>query len=726
LNVASALPKLLVSLAASVVVLAAPASSLGARPKSYWLVSSTGQVFAYGKAKVYGTEAGKKFRGTITGIKGTPNGGGYWIVTSRAHYGFGDASRYGYEAGGLKKYTGKIHPKGLRGKIVGYAVATIRAKPSGGQGGSTGGGSTTGSSVDCSRLTILTASLSPAIATEEYSQALSAGGVSGGSWSWTVTSGGLPGGLSLSGAGVLSGIPAQGTAGVQSDFAVQATNSECPSHPVTKSYVLPVGVPPMTITTTSLPSGTYGQAYSPTTLGVTGGQPGDYEWSASGWQWSNTGLSLSTSGVLSGTPQTTGTYNVTFTVADSTGATPPVSVTIPITIAYPPLQITSPASLNDGQAAVAYGSVTFTASGGSEVAAPPQYQAGLYEWSASGLPPGLSMSIHGVLSGTPTQAGNYEAQITVTDSQEAVPPVTVGYPLTIADAPLEFTTTTLTAIQGQSYTGHVVAQGGEAPYTMYRLSGSLPAGMTFNNGTITVAPTVAAGHYQFDIGVTDSENNPATMQETFSMWVAPSEGAPELTVGSSVSGPIWAGYVARASAAFTSVSGTFTVPTLYSTPSNSVTPWVGIDGYGTSNLIQAGVEASVDPPGSPAYEAWWETVGPAGSQQDLPPQNEFEVSPGDLVNVNIWQLSGGEWEITLNDTTSGRGFAAQVSYSGADDTAEWIVETPSGAMATGYGATTVFSNLAASQTGSGMLELSTTGATPSALTANGFSIDDYN
>lgn len=123
---------LLIGLLACLALLLAPACSLGAQPKNFWLVSSTGQVFAYGNAKTHGSEAGKKFKGKITGIKGTANGDGYWIVTSKTHYDFGNARHYKYRSGGLKKYTGRLHPKGLKGRIVGYAIATI-PKPQGGE-----------------------------------------------------------------------------------------------------------------------------------------------------------------------------------------------------------------------------------------------------------------------------------------------------------------------------------------------------------------------------------------------------------------------------------------------------------------------------------------------------------------------------------------------------------------------------------------------------------------
>ncbi len=292
-------------------------------------------------------------------------------MTSKAHYSFGDANHYKYRAGGLKKYTGRTKPKGLKGKIVGYAVATIPVTKSGGGGTTTGSGGSTKTTttttptptVSCSSVAIETGSLSGATATDPYNQTLSAGGVSRGSWSWTIKSGSLPSGLSLSSSGTITGTPGQSTAATQSTFTVQATNSQCSSSPATRSFTLAVAVAPMSIATTSLPSGVYGQSYSQT-LQVTGGQPGDYQWSASGWQWSSTGLSLSSSGVLSGTVATAGTYNVTLTVADSTGAAPSVSITIPITFSFPPLQITSPSSLSNGQATVAYSSVTFAATGG--------------------------------------------------------------------------------------------------------------------------------------------------------------------------------------------------------------------------------------------------------------------------------------------------------------------------------------------------------------------------
>jgi hypothetical protein len=712
--------KTLTGLIAACGVLAVlPGMAAAAQAKNYWLLSSTGQVFAYGKAKTHGSEAGKRYSGRIIGIKGTANGGGYWIVTTKKHYGFGDAGRYKYRAGGLKKYTGKRRPKGLKGKIVGYAIATLPTTRTGGGGThttTTGTTTTTTPTVDCSHAAIQTASVNAATATEPYSQTLTAGGISSGPWSWTVKSGSLPAGLTLSSGGLISGTPSAATAATESNFTAQATNSQCPSNPATRSFTLTVGVPPMSITTSRLNSGEYGVTYSSQALSASGGQPGDYQWSATGLP---TGLSLSTAGVLSGAPQTTGNFNVQITVTDSTGDTASVSAYYTITITFPPLQITT-SSLNSGQDTIAYTSQTLTATGGTAMEFPPSDRPSMYIWSATGLPTGLSLSSSGVLSGTPTQSGSYSPEITVADVAGNVASVTQTFSLSIALAPLTFTTTTLTAIEGQSFTGQIVAKGGEAPYSISFLSGSLPAGLDFNDGEIYGTPTATSGSYQFSIGVSDSQSTPATAQETFNMEIAPSETNPDLTVASSTTNSIWAGYVEQSSTAFTSVCGTFTVPTVNASPQKDVIPWVGIDGYGTADLIQAGITALAASNGTTSYEAWWDTV-------PSPIQNQFAAAAGDTINVNIWQITSGQWEITLNDTTSGQGFATTVSYTGSGDTtAEWIVETPSGSPATGYASTSMFSNLQASASGSGMLELSTTGATPGALTTGGFSLPDFN
>lgn len=80
------------------------------------------------------------------------------------------------------------------------------------------------------------------------------------------------------------------------------------------------GGSPLSVTTTSLPNGTAGTAYSQS-LAATGGTP-PYTWGlVQGLGVLPAGLSLSSGGVISGTPTTAGTYNFTVQVTDSANAT---------------------------------------------------------------------------------------------------------------------------------------------------------------------------------------------------------------------------------------------------------------------------------------------------------------------------------------------------------------------------------------------------------------------
>ncbi|MHB1497712.1 MAG: hypothetical protein ACYCXN_07370, partial [Acidimicrobiales bacterium] len=68
-------------------VVALAATSNG---KGYWLVTKTGQVFAFGDAKAYGHV--KEKLSTVVALAPTSNGKGYWLVTKTGQvFAFGDA-----------------------------------------------------------------------------------------------------------------------------------------------------------------------------------------------------------------------------------------------------------------------------------------------------------------------------------------------------------------------------------------------------------------------------------------------------------------------------------------------------------------------------------------------------------------------------------------------------------------------------------------------------------
>jgi uncharacterized protein YjdB len=286
---------------------------------------------------------------------------------------------------------------------TGTSSFTVRVQSGDGQTDTRGFSITVGSSIPT--LSITTTSLANATQNAAYTQTLTATGGNGVN-TWSVSVGTLPAGLALaSSTGVISGTP---TAAGTSSFTVQVQSADGQIDTQPLSITVTASFATLTVTTSSLPSGTRGTAYSQT-LGATGGN-GVNTWSVSAGALP-AGLALaSATGVVSGIPTTAGTASFTVRVQSGDGqtATKPLS----ITIAQPTLSIAT-STLPGGTVGTAY-SQTLTASGGS----------GSNAWtiSAGTLPAGLTLaSATGVVSGTPTTAGtsNFTVQAASTDGQTA-------------------------------------------------------------------------------------------------------------------------------------------------------------------------------------------------------------------------------------------------------------------------------------------------------------------
>jgi hypothetical protein len=127
-------------------------------------------------------------------------------------------------------------------------------------------------------------------------------------YAFAVSTGSLPAGLTLAGSGLLSGTP---TAPVSASFSIIATDSlAAPSSAA--AFAMSVVAAPV-ITTSSLPSATVGTPYSQAIL-VTGGAPPLLFTLASGSL--PAGLSLSSTGTISGTPVAEGSSLFTVTASD--------------------------------------------------------------------------------------------------------------------------------------------------------------------------------------------------------------------------------------------------------------------------------------------------------------------------------------------------------------------------------------------------------------------------
>jgi uncharacterized repeat protein (TIGR01451 family) len=154
------------------------------------------------------------------------------------------------------------------------------------------------------------------IAGTAYTHQLAAtGGVD--PYTWAVTSGALPAGLTLSASGVISGTPTLAST-TPSAITLTLTDSQNPAASVSKDLLLFVNAPPPVpgvITTSSLPAATVGSPYA-ATLTVSGGTP-PFRWSVFAGSTLPAGLTISSSGVISGTPTTAGTTSFTVQLNDS-------------------------------------------------------------------------------------------------------------------------------------------------------------------------------------------------------------------------------------------------------------------------------------------------------------------------------------------------------------------------------------------------------------------------
>ncbi|OOG65727.1 hypothetical protein B0E45_26690 [Sinorhizobium sp. A49] len=218
-----------------------------------------------------------------------------------------------------------------------------------------------------------------------------------GPYTFAVTNGTLPAGMTLSAGGVLSGTPTAG--GSFPTITVTATDANGGTG--TQDYTLTVAAPTISLSPTTLLAGALGVAYPKQTIVATGGTgPYTFEYSPM----LPNGMTFNTAtGAVAGTPTESGYFLFTVKVTDSsTGAAGPYSfqTQVNITIAAPAVVLV-PAdgtTLTAGEVGVPYSDTSISATGGS----------GAMYYSATSLPTGLSInSSTGAITGTPTVAGTF-------------------------------------------------------------------------------------------------------------------------------------------------------------------------------------------------------------------------------------------------------------------------------------------------------------------------------
>jgi hypothetical protein len=386
-------------------------------------------------------------------------------------------------------------------------------------------------------VTITTASLPNGTVGAVYSLALAA---TGGQtpYTWSVSSGALPAGLSLSSSGTISGKPTAVASGTAVTFTVK--DFESPAQTASVALTISIAPAPLSIATTSLPNGTVGQAYSASLSAAGGTTP---------FAWSITtgalpaGLSLAAAtGVISGTPTAAVSgSSLTFSVHDSGSPVQTKTVTLTLTVVPAALTV-STSSLPSGAVGTAY-SATLAATGGTTP----------YSWSitSGALPTGLSLAAAtGVISGTPTVAVTTSSiTFSVHDSGSPVQTKPVTLTLTIAPATLTVSTSSLpSGTVGSAYSTTLAATGGTTPYAWSITSGALPTGLSLAaaTGVISGTPTVAVTNSSITFSVHDSGSPVQTKPVTLTLTIAP--GILAISTGSLPSGTVNSAYSTTLSA----------------------------------------------------------------------------------------------------------------------------------------------------------------------------------
>jgi Putative Ig domain len=326
-------------------------------------------------------------------------------------------------------------------------------------------------------------------------------------WSLAQGSGPLPPGLTLGPDGTLSGSP--GASGTY-NFTVHVGNNQGGWAEQATSLTINLPLPPLQITTATLPNGMNGVFYSQQ-LNATGGQQPYNWWLPFGTSSLPPGtMTLSSGGLLSGEPAAAGSYSFSVAVSDSAVPQNVVTQMLSLTInPSAPVQVMT-TWLPNGTNGVPYNQ-QLNASGGL-----PPYTWSLMPGSAN-PPPGLTLGADGRITGMPTVAGGYYFYARVTDASSST--ADQLFSITVIGPPLQVTMGSLpNGTLGAPYAAQLTAAGGQPPYTWSLALGSanLPPGLYLSSGGQISGTPTTGGQFNFIVKVTDatmsSVNQPLGIQ----------------------------------------------------------------------------------------------------------------------------------------------------------------------------------------------------------------------
>ena len=320
---------------------------------------------------------------------------------------------------------------------------------------------------------------------------------------FSITSGSLPTGLTLGASSGAIGSTVSSTA--SGPYTAVATAGNLESSASTPPFTIYVNhSPAITNTAVSPITVTIGYTFTYSTTGY----PAPTFSLLSGTL--PTGLSLTPAGTITGTPTATGTYTGTVSATNGIGSAATSNFTI-ASFSSPTLSGTAPG----GTTGTAY-SYAYTMTG---VPTP------TCTIKAGGLPPGLTLSGSGVVSGTPTTVGTFTGALSASNGAGTAPPVNFSIAIAAGTSAPTISGTPLTGTNGMLYSFSYTVTGSPSP-TCTVTSGSLPAGLSLTtSGAITGTPT-ATGTSNGVITAANGIGSPAT--QSFSIVIlAAGAGGPQ-------------------------------------------------------------------------------------------------------------------------------------------------------------------------------------------------------
>jgi hypothetical protein len=357
-------------------------------------------------------------------------------------------------------------------------------------------------------------------------------------YTWSLISGSLPEGISLTVAGIISG-----TASVTGTFEFTVRVTDAQQATAEKALALTVSEPPsgydsqfvsQNVAATLKPGQIFFTTIRWTNTGskqwdggggfdIRSQNPeGNTIWGGNAVPWFGPPVKPGEQMELvfqANAPANPGTYNFQWQLHQSAiGYFGEMSANVSVTVGDGSMpSIGSPASVSAVRGA--FFTHTPTATGG----VPP------YAWriAAGTLPPGVNLNPNsGALVGTPSATGTFAVTLQLSDSKNQI--AQKGLSITVSEPPLGVTTTTLPpAVKGTSYSQQLSAAGGKPPYSWAVTGGALPGGLTLAGSTGIISGTPSAtGSFSFTVTATDAAS--ATASKTLAINVAP----PPLSIAS--------------------------------------------------------------------------------------------------------------------------------------------------------------------------------------------------